>query len=501
MAQSTFDLIITRFHLPDGRADVLLSADEHRHSCPVLVLPGHDDQKTALEAIQAGVLDFIARVKTTRADHSRQNPVGAAKQNGILDHKRKGKRLLRKSAPLTPLFDAIPDEIIVKDTQGRFVFANLAGAQALHAESVEAMLGKTDFDFLPSEQAQHSHNQDLQIMHSGQTVVGRQMQVRSWSGRKMWISATKVPWRDNHDNILGLVSLNREITPIKQAEKDLERQHQLLCTLLDALPEQIFVKDAESTFVFANRQCVDAMTPTPGQPLESIIGKTDLDLLPRAQAQQNYDQDQHVMRTGAQLDFDGTADEDQAGRQTWMAGCKVPWRDSNGDVIGVIGVQRDVIEEKLAQEQLTNAQTLLLAAIEQMPAGVVLADARSGDIRIANSAAQQICGESLSRWADIPNCSPAPTIPQASAGPQTQTTDQQPTNQNGPPVSQENAGPQDTAIPQEHTWQICRADGTLCMPEDLPLAQALRQGKNSRQEQQAPPSVPLRRSGRLIRLL
>ncbi len=101
-------------------------------------------------------------------------------------------------------------------------------------------------------------------------------------------------------------------------------------------------------------------------------------------------------------------------------------------------VARDVTEKRLSESKLEEAQALLLAAIEQTPAGILIADVPEGNIRLANSAALEMRGDSVQPLTGIPY------------------------NQH------------------QQNWQMFHSDGTPFQPEELPLAQAVLFGAMSR---------------------
>ena len=94
---------------------------------------------------------------------------------------------------------------------------------------------------------------------------------------------------------MGYRGVDRDITERKKAEEELAREHNLLRTLVDTLPDEIFVKDTNSTFVFNNLGCarnLGAKTP------EEMVGKTDFDFLPREFSEIWYTEEQEIIRTG-----------------------------------------------------------------------------------------------------------------------------------------------------------------------------------------------------------
>ncbi len=122
---------------------------------------------------------------------------------------------------LRTLIDTVPDYIYIKDTECRFLLANSMVARSIGVASPEELIDKTDFDFLSLELAHQFYAEDKGIMASGQAVINREgLHVNRVDGTSSWLLTTKVPFRDSHGKIVGLVGLNHDVTDKKQAEQE-----------------------------------------------------------------------------------------------------------------------------------------------------------------------------------------------------------------------------------------------------------------------------------------
>ncbi|MHC4795997.1 MAG: PAS domain S-box protein [Planctomycetota bacterium] len=157
----------------------------------------------------------------------------------ITDRKRAEEELRNERHLLRTLIDNLPDQAFVKDTQGRFLLVNIGCAKALNANSPEEMIGKSDFDFLEYKSATRHFDREQEIIRTGKAMINREQYVTDIpTGNMVWISTTKVPWRDKDGDIAGIIGLNRNITNLKQAEesiragKEAELQFQEKLTIL-----------------------------------------------------------------------------------------------------------------------------------------------------------------------------------------------------------------------------------------------------------------------------
>src|SRR5262249_42451292 len=156
---------------------------------------------------------------------------------------------------------------------------------------------KTVYDFFPRELAEGYHADDLAVQAAGVPVQDRE-EVIVTGGQKRYHSSTKVPLRDWSGKCAGLVVISRDVTAQRQAEQLLARERNLLRTLIENLPDHIFVKDTQSRFVLANRATLRSLG---AESEEEVIGKTDFDFLPRDRAEQFFADEQRLIQSGQGL--------------------------------------------------------------------------------------------------------------------------------------------------------------------------------------------------------
>ncbi len=132
------------------------------------------------------------------------------------------------------LINNLPDQIYMKDAQSRFLLVNDAVRRHLGAASLESVVGKTDFDFSPPELARQYFAEEQQLFKSGQSLIGHEQQIYDHeTNTNLWVSSTKVLFKDNQGQIAGLVGLNRDITSAKLSEAKMARQATELQTVAE----------------------------------------------------------------------------------------------------------------------------------------------------------------------------------------------------------------------------------------------------------------------------
>ncbi len=153
---------------------------------------------------------------------------------------------LDDSSLLRTLIDSLPEQIYVKDTEGRYILSNLAHVRALGSPSPEETAGKSDSDFYPKELAERYRSDEQEVLRSGRPLVDREEPGVDGKGNERWHSITKVPMRDGSGEIVGIVGIIRDVTERKEAERALRESEDRFRNLSDATFEGIaIIEDGE----------------------------------------------------------------------------------------------------------------------------------------------------------------------------------------------------------------------------------------------------------------
>ena len=157
----------------------------------------------------------------------------------------------------------------------------------------------------------------------------------------------------------------------------LENEHNLLRTLVDALPDNIYVKDKESRFIGCNKAAArrfGAANP------DEILGKSDFDFFPHELAQRYYDEEQNIITSGQSIINREEYTDESAGAPHWCAATKVPLRDKDGSVMGIVGIGRDITEQKHTEMMLRENEQFFRLLFTTSPDSILLFDPLSTPI-------------------------------------------------------------------------------------------------------------------------
>jgi len=141
----------------------------------------------------------------------------------VTDERAAAQELARERNLLRTLMDHLPAFVFVKDKQGRFLEANRATLASLGAEHIEEVRGRTDRDFLPLDRANAFMEDDRRVMTTGQPLFEHEELHIDNTGQARWLATTKVPLRDAHGEIAGIVGICHDITERRTMESELRR--------------------------------------------------------------------------------------------------------------------------------------------------------------------------------------------------------------------------------------------------------------------------------------
>ena len=251
--------------------------------------------------------------------------------------------------------NSIPRALCIFDAGGRVFFANHAFSDIYRLPSPAELMG-LPFDDLVARQALRGTIaeapdawplQARSALERGEAVAS---DIGLADGRSVHVG--DYPMQDG-----GWISTHIDLTIAAHGDA-LALRRLSLQGLIDLVPDNLWVKDAESRFVIAN----DATARQIGLgSSRDLIGKSDLDVHPPEHARLYIEAERKVIESGRSLqDLEEFVSNENGG--VWVLTTKLPMRDSSGEVIGLLGISRDITARKLA-ERFRNDQAAILEMI------------------------------------------------------------------------------------------------------------------------------------------
>ena len=251
---------------------------------------------------------------------------------------------------LRGLLDDIGAYVFTKDLAGRYTYANRYVLE-LFGRSLADTIGHDDSDFFDLNFSDQLRQNDRLVMEQGLTIEKEELNYIKSTGEQRIYWTVKKPLRDHTGQIIGMCGISTDITERKRLERELQRQQQLLETVLNNIDAFIYIRDEQHRFHYVNDKLVQLF----GRPVSEILGRTEAELLPPGTSSNFAELDQQVFRSGQRQSGQETLTDSQ-GRTSHYWTIKVPL-DRQGATPTLIGFSTEITELHNLQEELQRLST------------------------------------------------------------------------------------------------------------------------------------------------
>ncbi|MEA5139434.1 PAS domain-containing sensor histidine kinase [Arcicella rigui] len=158
----------------------------------------------------------------------------------ITERKIVEKALKKERKLLRNIIDNLPFNIYVKDLKTRKILANKSEWEFVGAASESEVLGKTDFELFSEESAVQSEIDDLQVMKNDRSIINKETLCFDAHGNKVWYLISKIPLKNESNEVDGLLGLNIDITKQKAVQEKLTENEEMFRELAKSVPGVVF---------------------------------------------------------------------------------------------------------------------------------------------------------------------------------------------------------------------------------------------------------------------
>ena len=382
---SDWDVVLSDYNVPGMEFRTALERIQAlRPGLPVILVSGSVGEETAVELLHLGLSDFVlkdslarllpsiwralkegeelrARRAVEAALHESQAAALTEQRQARLaalslmedaitarDQAEMANAALRESeARYRTLFEYAPDGIVIADNASNYLDANTSLCRML-GYGRDELIGLNAADIVAPTETPNI--QPALDMIQARSDYRREWQFRRKDGSifPAEVIATKMP----DGKLLGMI---RDITERKQNELSLARERGFLKTLIQTLPDLIWLKDAEGVYLACNARFERFL----GRDEATILGKTDYDFFDRELADFFRGKDRAALAAGKPTMNEEEVTYADDGHREWLQTIKTPMFDAGGNLMGVLGIARDITAARQAQETLRQQGELL----------------------------------------------------------------------------------------------------------------------------------------------
>jgi len=371
LKKNPVDVILLDLTLPDSSGmDTFTKMHAQASKVPIVLLTGFDDDSQASQAVREGAQDYLVKGQVSSSLLVRSIRYA-------IERKRAEELLHENERRFRDIFEGVEDAIFVETPDGRILDVNQRACE-MFGYSREQFLTKTVADLVPSKD--NFVEFDPEDPPTLPDYPKETLNIRA-NGEKFPIELSIRLQKLNGEFVLFVVG--RDVTERKRMEEALHASEDRLHTFLNSSSDLAFLKDDHFRHVYANQALLDFF----GRPAESVIGKTDFELMPADAAGHCRQTDEAVLESGQ------PHLSQQVVESRHFETIKFPVALEGGQV-GIGGFIRDITERKQAENALRDSEERFRAIYKGTSVGLALGDLEGRFLDI-NPALQNILGYSL----------------------------------------------------------------------------------------------------------
>ena len=301
---------------------------------------------------------WFQAIKVPRFD-DKGNIVGLAGiARDITEYKKVQEALKESEQKWRLLAENVPDVIMTIDQQGKILFLN----RTVPPFTPDTAIGTSVYVYVPPEHQGTLRDALAKAVRTGEPC-SYELAGAGPNGCTSWYRSRLGPIKRG-GQVVALTLIATDVTERKETEDALRQSENKYRTLLENLPQKIFLKDTNSVYISCNENYASDLNIKS----DEIAGKTDYDFYPRELAEKYRTDDQRILKSGQTTRIEEKYT--QCGQDLIVETVKTPVRDEKGNVAGILGIFWDITQKKKAEDEIRK----LSSAVEQSIDGVAIGD-------------------------------------------------------------------------------------------------------------------------------
>lgn len=327
-------------------------------------------------------------------------PIKFEKKNSVLvvardisERKKVREMIQLERKMLRAVIDNIPDSIYVKDIQGRKLIANPQDVKYMGVASEEEAIGKSDDDVYSKNNAENFNTDDRYVFDNGKPILNKTEFFVDKQNQEHWLLTSKVPLRNEKNEIIGLVGIGRDVTERQKMLEQLFENQERLNKIILSTKDLVFEVDADAKISY----CSEAAETILGYKPKELTGKIFFDFVADDEKQRTLQYFEESVKNGLNIiDFEYWV-KHKDGHKVCLLVNAYPQFDKSGNLKGYIGVDKDITERKKIEIKLKELNQQLDTLIESIPDAIFFKDG-SGRWLIINESAKKLFGLQNFEW-------------------------------------------------------------------------------------------------------
>lgn len=375
----SYDVILSNFDIFGfAELSIIKYIKDIQPNVPLIILTGKGSEEIAVRAMKSGADDYV--IESAKQIGSLEASIRSVLERKRIsaEHSNIKVALGEREALFSTIFENAAIGVCTISPDGKFVSVNTTLCQIIGYRS-EELENESVLNFTSIEDKDLFFLFATQLLNEETKNAIYEKRYIHKDRRTIWVNVSMGIVRIPNSENFYFVCYVQDITAKKQAEETVSQERILLRTLIDSLPDTIYVKDLNGRKLIANNADLVAMNC---HSETDAIGKTDIEIFNDESGMRGFQEDMDVLRSGKPLLNHEECYIDQEGKKRWRLTSKIPLYNNQKQIIGLVGFGHDITEQKLAEELLNREQHLMHALMDNIPDGIYFKDVNSRFLRV-----------------------------------------------------------------------------------------------------------------------